>query len=178
MTSADSREAPRPFLIRAEAPGDAPAIDGLIRRAFADDPHGSHNEERIVRALRAAGALSVSLVAGQGDAIIGHVAFSPVAVGSGAQRWYGLGPLAVEPAFQQRGIGSALVEAGLAELEALAAAGCVVLGEPGYYGRFGFRVVEGLVYPGPPPEYFLGKVLDGVPPTGVVEYHDAFSIEP
>jgi predicted N-acetyltransferase YhbS len=165
------------MLLRPEAPADVTAITHVIERAFTNAQYSSHTEQHIVQALRAAKALTVSLVAEQDHQVIGHVAFSPVTISSGSQHWYGLGPLAVEPAFQSQGIGAALVRAGLAQLHAVSAAGCVVLGEPEYYGRFGYRAIPGLVYPGPPPEYFMAKVFTGPVPQGVVTYHAAFASE-
>jgi putative acetyltransferase len=165
------------MLIRPETPVDIAAITRVTERAFAHAVHSSHTEQFIVEALRAAGALTVSLVAEQDQVIVGHVAYSPVTIGNGAHDWYGLGPLAVDPALQSRGIGSALVRAGMARLRAVSAAGCVVLGAPAYYGRFGFKVIPGLVYPGPPPEYFMAQVISGVVPHGEVAYHVAFASE-
>lgn len=63
----------------------------------------------------------------------------------------------------------------LAELRALGAAGCVVLGEPGYYSRFGFNAEPSLVLPGVPAEYFQAISFNGSLPTGVVSYHDSFA---
>lgn len=163
------------MLIRPETAADTAAIAGVIARAFGNAPHSSHTEQYIVRELRAAGTLAVSLVAERGNKVVGHVAFSPVTIGSDAQHWYGLGPLAVEPGLQSQGIGAALVRAGLAQLRKLSAAGCVVLGEPAYYRRFGFKVVPGLFYPGPPPEYFMAQSFTGEVPQGAVAYHAAFS---
>ena len=116
--------------VREERAGEAAAIAGVIARAFAGAAHSDGSEARIVEKLRAAGALSVSLVADDGS-VVGHVGFSPVDV-AGAQGWFGLGPVAVEPARQGQGIGAALIEEGLARLRAQGAAGCVVLGDPGY----------------------------------------------
>lgn len=110
--------------IRAEVSTDAAAVAGVIARAFACEPFSSHTEQFIVRALREAGALTVSLVAAREQEVVGHVAFSPVIISNDAQRWYGLGPLAVEPALHRQGIGSVLVNAGLARLRAVGAAGC------------------------------------------------------
>ena len=164
-------------MIRAEEAADAVAITAVIARAFAANAHSDGTEQFIVRALRDAGALTVSLVAATGGEVHGHIAFSPVSISDGSARWYGLGPLAVEPSEQETGIGSALVNAGLARLRDLGAAGCVVLGEPGYYGRFGFAQVAGLRYPGPPPEYFMARSFGGRVPSGEVAYHAAFAAE-
>lgn len=83
--------------IRNEAPGDAAAIEAVTVTAFLDAPHTDHTEQFIVRALRAAGQLSVSLVAEHDGVIVGHVAISPVAISDGATDWYGLGPVSVLP---------------------------------------------------------------------------------
>lgn len=162
--------------IRAETPADRTAIKAVIERAFATAAHASGTEAAIVDALRDAGALIVSLVAERDDRLVGHVACSPVVIDDGTPRWYGLGPVAVEPASQRHGVGAALVHAALARLRASGAGGCVVLGEPAYYLRFGFRATGNLVYPGPPPEYFMAQAFDGSAPAGVVAYHAAFSI--
>lgn len=90
----------------------------------------------------------------------------------------GLGPVSVMPAHQRMGIGSALVRSGLRRLRERGAAGCVVLGDPAYYGRFGFAPAPGLIYPGPPPDRFMALALQGVVPIGEVAFHDAFSVRP
>jgi predicted N-acetyltransferase YhbS len=169
------------FVVRPERPSDLAAIESLTAAAFLEAPHTSHTEQYIVNALRCcAGQLTVSLVAGENGAIIGHVAVSPVAI-AGARNdtahWYGLGPISVAPARQRQGVGSLLMEAALAELRRLGAAGCVLLGDPRYYGRFGFRHVPGLVLPGVPAEYFQALVLQGSLPSGIVSYHDAFEAQ-
>jgi putative acetyltransferase len=94
--------------IRPETPDDAEVIEAVTVAAFREAPHGSHAEQHIVRALREAGALSVSLVAECDGEVVGHVAASPVTLSSGTPDWFGLGP--VWPAWQGRGIGSVLVE--------------------------------------------------------------------
>lgn len=139
-----------PPLVRAERPGDSNAIHDVIEAAFAGATHASGTEAAIVAALRAAGVLSLSLVAEEKGKIVGHVAFSPVAVEDGAVGWFGLGPVAVRPDRQRRGIGDALIAEGLGRLKAAEAAGCVVLGDPAYYGRFGFSHDPTLSYPGAP----------------------------
>jgi putative acetyltransferase len=160
--------------LRREAPGDAAAIEAITIAAFLDAPHTGHTEQFIVRALRDAGQLSVSLVAEHDGVIVGHVAISPVTVSDGATNWFGLGPVSVAPPHQGRGIGSRLVTQALTELRLRGAAGCVVLGEPGYYGRFGFRAVPQLVLPGVPPEYFQALWFRDQLPSGNVAYHASF----
>lgn len=161
--------------IRAEAEGDAAGIYAVTQDAFAGAPHSDGTEAQIVAALRAAGALTLSLVAMEASCIVGHIAFSPVTVAGENCRWYGLGPLSVAPARQRNGIGSRLVTAGLAHLQALGARGCVVLGDPDYYSRFGFAADARLYYPGVPAAYFQARSFDGTLPTGAVAYHAGFT---
>lgn len=163
--------------IRVERPGDAAAIRALTRAAFARDGQAGLAEAAIVDGLRAAGALSLSLVAADAEGIVGHVAFSPVTIAGAARDWFGLGPLCVRPDRQRGGIGSALARAGLAHLAARGAAGCVLLGDPVYYGRLGFRADARLVLPGFPAACFLCLPLaGGGVPRGEVAYHAAFGI--
>jgi putative acetyltransferase len=160
-------------MIRPERPGDETAISRVIGTAFAEADHSAGTEARIVEQLRASRSLALSLVADR-DGLMGHVAFSPVEVSDGSAGWFGLGPVAVLPHRQGAGIGAALIAEGLDHLRRNGAAGCVVLGEPAYYGRFGFRHDPALVYPGPPPEYFQCLVLSGKPARGTVRYAPAF----
>jgi len=160
--------------IRPETPADVDAIAALTALAFLHAEHTSHTEHFIVNALRAAGQLSVSLVATDGAALLGHVALSPVTVSDGSTGWYGLGPISVAPAQQGRGIGSQLLQHALVALQAGGAGGCVLLGDPGYYRRFGFAPQPGLVLDGVPPEYFMALRLGGPLPQGAVHYHAAF----
>lgn len=161
--------------IRKEEPSDAAGVEAATIAAFQDAAHTNHAEQFIVRALRNAGQLTVSLVAEDNGSTIGHVAVSPVAISSGAERWYGLGPISVMPSHQGQGVGTQLMEHALAELRALGAAGCVVLGEPGYYSRFGFKAEPSLVLPGVPAEYFQAIPFNGSLPSGTVSYHDSFA---
>ena len=160
--------------IRRELQSDVAAIDSLIVSAFLHAPHTSHTEQLIVRALREAKQLSVSLVAENKGDLVGHVAVSPVSISDGTYHWYGLGPISVIPEWQRKGVGSALMEQALTELRKLDAVGCVVLGEPQYYGRFGFKSDPELVLPGVPPEYFQALSFSARVPVGSVAYHEAF----
>jgi putative acetyltransferase len=89
-----------------------------------------------------------------------------------------LGPVAVLNGSQGRGIGSALVESGLAELRARQASGCVLVGDPGYYSRFGFSTFPDLAYEGVPHEYMLGLPFADAAPCGRITADQAFAIEP
>lgn len=160
--------------IRPEGPGDEAAIRDLTRAAFAAAPHASGAEPAIVDALRAAGALALSLVAEEAGGICGHVAFSPVAIDGRDMGWLGLGPISVRPDLQRQGIGSALVRGGLARLAGGGAAGCVVLGEPAFYAHFGFAADPRLTYAGAPAAYFMARPLCGPVPRGAVAFHPAF----
>jgi putative acetyltransferase len=160
--------------LRQETPADVSAIEAVTIAAFLNAPHTSHTEQHIVSALRRSGKLSVSLVAVAEGVVIGHVAVSPVSISDGASGWFGLGPISVLPAHQQRGVGSQLMREALRILRERGASGCVVLGEPAYYGRFGFEADAGLVLPGVPPEYFQAVSFGSPRPRGVVSYDAAF----
>jgi len=160
--------------LRAESPQDAAAIERVTMAAFLDAPHTSHTEQFIVGALRRAGKLTVSRVATHDGEVVGHVAVSPVQVSGTDLHWYGLGPVSVLPNYQGRGIGSALVMEALLVLSNTGAAGCVVLGDPGYYKRFGFEANAALRLPGVPSEYFMAVAFDDSVPDGDVSYHEAF----
>lgn len=161
--------------IRPEKRADTGAIRKITAAAFAGAAHTSGTEAAIVDALRAADALTLSLVATIDGAVAGHVAFSAVTIDSGDTGWFGLGPVSVRPDAQRHGIGSALVSAGLDRLRAAGAKGCVVLGDPGYYRRFGFAIDPALRYNGAPPEYFMRLSLDGSTASGRVAFHEGFS---
>jgi putative acetyltransferase len=163
--------------IRAERPEDIADIRYVTEAAFLPMTYSNHAEADIIDALRAAGALTISLVAIEDEELIGHVAFSPVTIDRRAGGWYGLGPVAVRPDWQREGVGDGLIRKGLKRLQELGASGCVVLGEPEYYGRFGFETVTGLELPGVAPEYFQCLAFEGHrPPHGTVAYHAAFDV--
>jgi putative acetyltransferase len=161
--------------IRNEAAIDVDAIDAVTTAAFLAAPHTAHTEQFIVKALRKAGKLTVSLVAEVGGDVVGHVAVSPVSTSDGTSGWHGLGPISVAPAYQGQGVGSRLAREALRALRESGASGCVVLGEPSYYGRFGFRTEPGLVLPNVPPEYFQAVSFGAAVPCGTVSYDESFS---
>lgn len=160
--------------IRPEAQTDRAAIEVVTITAFLNAEHTSHTEQHIVDGLRKAGRLALSLVAEKDGEIVGHVAVSPVVLSDGAPGWFGLGPISVIPQYQRQGVGSKLMREALRQLRELGAGGCVVLGDPRYYERFGFKAEAGIVFPGVPPEYFMATVFGSVLPSGNVAYHEAF----
>ena len=161
--------------IRSESIHDSEAIDNVISVAFENHPYSNHKEQFIVSQLRADSALSVSLVAEYEGKVVGHIAFSKVKISDKECSWYGLAPVSVYPEYQKSGIGSQLINAGLEAIKLQGAKGCVLLGEPDYYKRFGFEADKSLVLSGVPPEFFLGLSFGEHTPSGKVEYHQAFA---
>ncbi len=163
------------IVIRDEIESDIDAISEVTKAAFEKLPVSNHTEQFIIDALRAANALTVSLVAVAENRIVGHIAFSPVTISDGSTDWYGLGPISVLPGLQGQGIGKSLIHHGFSSLKAMGAKGCVLVGEPGYYERFGFRNIPELVYEGIPQEYFLAFPFDGNKASGTVVFHEGFA---
>jgi putative acetyltransferase len=121
--------------VRPEEPPDAPAIHAVHAAAFGQEP-----EAQFVDELRARGLILCSLVAENGEGVIGSVIFCRVELHADGKRYEAaaLAPLAVLPPFQGRGVGSQLVKMGLDICRALGIAAVFVLGDPRYYERFGF----------------------------------------
>ena len=166
-------------LIRSERSTDAEAISQVTYAAFLGKFSDHPTEHLIVDGLREAGVLTLSLVAELHGKIIGHVAFSPVTVNGEFVDWYGLGPISVVPELQKHGLGSKLIQEGLARLRNLGAKGCVLEGSPAYYQRFGFKPIAGLTYhAAPAPEYFMALAFYEDVPTGQVEFHKSFYVSP
>jgi putative acetyltransferase len=120
------------MLIRSEAYSDAPAIRQVVQAAF-----GGPAEADLVDRLRATGDIAISLVAADDDRVIGHVLFCGMRAPFPA---LGLAPVSVAPEHQRRGIGNQLIRRGIADAEAAGWHCIFVLGDPGYYRRFGFDV--------------------------------------
>lgn len=163
------------MIIRNEAESDYRAIFDATKAAFENHPYSNNTEQFIINALRAANVLTVSLVAEIDGKLVGHIAFSPVTFSDGSENWYGLGPISVLPDCQKQGIGTKLVEKGLSALKDLKAAGCVLVGDPDFYKRLGFTNPEGLQHEGVPRENLLTISFCNSIPSGIVEFHQAFS---
>ncbi|ESZ61562.1 N-acetyltransferase [Mesorhizobium sp. M0062] len=162
------------MFIRPERPDDKQTIHDLTIAAFEPTPFSDGSEAPIITKLRNDGDLTVSLVAVRGGDIVGHVAFSPVTVGVESDGWYGLGPVSVWPDKQRQGIGSALINEGLAILKTNGAKGCVLIGDPAYYGRFGFRSDGNLSYQELPAQYVQSLPFQSEPATGQLKFSPAF----
>ena len=161
-------------IVRPEINRDLDGIRAVNIVAFQGHPYSQQTEHLIVEALRAADALELSLVAESDGEVMGHIAFSSAAIGASSTGWFLLGPVAVQPARQGEGIGRTLVEAGLDALRSRGACGCVLVGDPAFYGRFGFRQYPGVAWRGVPDENVLCLVMSGEMPTGEVAHHPAF----
>jgi putative acetyltransferase len=162
------------MIIRKETTSDIEAITQVTIAAFKTLPISNHTEQFIIKALRAAGALTISLVAEIDGRVVGHVAFSPVIISDGATGWYGLGPVSVLPDYQKQGIGKALINKGLSLLKDMGGEGCALVGDPNYYKRFGFKNYPELIHEGIPQEVFLVLPFTEKIPKGIVVFHEGF----
>lgn len=165
------------IVIKSETEADVAEIAEVTAAAFKTLEISNQTEQFIIAALRAAKALTVSLVAELNGRIIGHIAFSPVTISDGTPNWYGLGPVSVLPEYQRQGIGKALIREGLSRLKKINAQGCCLVGHPDYYRKFGFKNISGLVLEGVPPEVFFALVFNGNTPRGTVTFHEGFKAD-
>ncbi|MBI3894320.1 MAG: N-acetyltransferase [Acidobacteria bacterium] len=163
------------MIIRNEMESDVQVISDVTKAAFENHPISNHTEEFIINALRTSNALAISLVAEVDGKVVGHIAFSPVTISDGSQKWYGLGPISVLPEYQKRGIGKALMHEGFSRLKAIGAKGCVLVGDSKYYERFGFGSLPELTHEGVPQENVLTLPFGGSKAQGVVMFHESFS---
>lgn len=164
-------------IIRAEVSEDREAVREVNASAF-----GRPGEADLVDALRENAPRHVSLVAEEGERVVGHIFFSPVMVESGAGDWaaMGLAPMAVLPEFQGRGVGSGLVREGLAECQRAGHDVVFVLGHADYYPRFGFtparpRGIE-CEFPVPDENFMVAELRPGAinGRAGTVRYRPEF----
>lgn len=166
------------MILRKEEPADSELIYQINTSAFETTA-----EARLVDALRKEAEPFLSLVAETTDGVVGHIAFSPVAVsGSDTKRILGLAPMAVKPEQQRQGIGGALINAGLQECRRISCGAVVVLGHADYYPKFGFQpsTIYGLRCEyDVPEEAFMALELEAdylKSVRGVVRYHSAFNM--
>jgi putative acetyltransferase len=162
------------MIIRKELISDINAISDVTIAAFKTLAISQNTEQFIINALRSANALTISLVAEIENEIVGHIAFSPVTISDGSLDWHGLGPISVLPRLHKQGIGKSLVYEGLSLLRNLGSKGCVLVGDPRYYKRFGFKNYPQLIHEGIPQEVFLALPFNEEVPEGTVEFHKAF----
>lgn len=160
--------------LRDETPDDHGAIAALVTEAFRTAPHAAGTEAAIVGRLREADGLLLSILAEE-EGLVGQIAASPATVG-GHAGWVAIGPVAVAPSGQGRGIGTALMEAALARLRAAGAPGVVLVGDPAFYRRFGFGRWDGLVVSGIPSDYVLALPFGAATPRGTILFHPAFGL--
>lgn len=162
------------MLIRNEIDSDAPAIRRVVTEAMKLLPQSTGTEAAIVDRLRANNALSLSLVVEDGGEVVGYLAASNARIGS-VSGWGLIGPLAVLPMRHSEGIGSALMADAINRLRANCN-GAALVGDPGYYGRFGFRAFPKLRVGGCPPEFVQALPFDGREPEGELFHHPAFGL--
>jgi len=163
------------MLIRNETAGDIPAISRIVTEALRMLAQSTGTEAGIVEKLRAEGALALSLVAEDDGEAIGYLAASAARIGTQGG-WGLIGPLAVLPSRHRQGIGTALMAEAIRRLRATSR-GAALVGNPAYYGRFGFRAFPGLGVTGCPPDVVLALPFDGIEPRGELFHHPAFGLD-
>ncbi len=160
--------------LREEQAGDEAAIRAVTDDAFRGKPYADGDEADVVDRLRASGALELSLVATEGETILGQASFSPAQALDGSGPWFALGPISITPSRQGQGIGAALIEAGVAILKGRGALGIILTGNPAYYERVGFERAPTHAPPREPSEFFMVRLLAGGLPEGHFSFHPAF----
>jgi putative acetyltransferase len=154
------------LLIRQERQADFADIRDITQRAFAPMPFYSGDDQDLPERFRKAGELQLSLVAVLDEKVVGHLALTKATHESQDLGWFALGPIAVEPAWQRKGIGTALIAHARDWLLSVNAKGCILVGDPGYYARHSFKVTPDHCPVREPPEYFMALELSGSIPEG------------
>jgi putative acetyltransferase len=162
------------IVIRTERPDDHIAIHDITKRAFAPMPFADGDEQELIGKLRDADALALSLVAEMDGIVVGQITLTPAFAADNSPGWFALGPIAVAPEHQSQGIGGQLIRAGTEWMGEQDAAGCVLVGNPAYYSRFGFVPFPALAPHGEPAEYFQILPLRVYEPSVVVGFHPLF----
>ncbi len=160
--------------IRHEEPADIARISEVTKLAFCNAAHTCGREHSLIRGLRTSGVLTFSLVALSELGIVGHAAASPVTVMKASGDWFGVGPVSVLPDCQRQGIGSQLMISLLEQMRTHGARGCVLVGDPQFYTRFGFQRDDLLVVPEAPVEVTLSIRFHPCDDHGTVMFHPAF----
>lgn len=174
MLRAVEKVCQKTLVIRPETATDYSAIREILIAAFANHPYSHQTEHLIVEGLRADSALTISLVAELNETVVGQIAFSPVMIDEKDYGWLALGPVAVYPEFHSQGIGTALVTEGLRLIRDLGTKGCILVGDPAFYHRFGFENNSALRMEGIPPEFVMCLPMGESVPEGIVTHHPAF----
>lgn len=176
MTSSRYPRPTVPVGIRPEKVTDYAMIRELNKAAF-----GGPEEADIIEALRAEGAVLLSLVAELDRHIVGHILFSRMAIDTSNESIaaVALAPMAVLPAWQRHGIGGRLVTTGLETLRAMGERIVIVVGHASYYPRFGFKALASALESSFAPDVFMAlelsaDALDGI--RGRVRYPAAFGL--
>ncbi|MFT4519212.1 MAG: putative acetyltransferase [Halioglobus sp.] len=162
------------FEVRDEKSSDIEDIRRITELAFKGKPHAAGDEQLVNDRLRAAGGLSLSPVATDGDRLLGHAAFSPATLGSASSHWFALGPVSVIPSLQGQGIGSRPIQTGLDLTASDGAHGCILTGDPNYYSRFGFVPAPAHCPECEPAEYFMVKKFTPDSLSEKFAFHSAF----
>ena len=166
------------FTVREELPSDVAAIREVNRAAF-----GGEEEARLVDVLRSSACVLASYVAVAGERVVGHILFSPLVIETpeGERPAAALAPMAVLPEWQRRGLGSALVGAGLGACRRQGIGIVIVVGHPEYYPRFGFSAALARnlrsAYSDLGDAWMALELTPGALAgiSGVVRYHEAFA---
>ena len=156
-------------MLRTERPGDMLPVYEMVTAAF-----GRTDEAELVNRLRECGAAVVTMVEEEEYEFMGHLMLSPITINGVEGPWLGLAPVAVHPDWQGQGIGSDLIREGLDTALEMDWKGVVVLGDPAYYSRFGFRTDPLLTLPGAPEGAFQALRYTDAASAGEVVLHPAF----
>lgn len=165
--------------IYLESPMDHEAVYAILRRAFADKDYSRFQEETVVKALRQVKAIKNAYVAEVDNNLVGYLALSEVSINGNDfdMTWYGVGPMAVLPEYQRQGIGSALINRILFQLRQTDIGGLILVGDHGYFKRFGFQPSNSMVAQGIPQESILIYPFRKTLPVGELWFHSAFYLQ-
>ncbi len=165
------------WFIRKEQAGDEDEIHALTLRAFDGHPYSDGDEADVIRLLRADGDLLLSLVAEEDGTLVAQASYSRAILSNEEEGWMVIGPIAVDPEHQGKGIGRALMAEGEQRLRELGAKGITVLGDPQFYGRFGYVQHTAMTLEGELGEYLQVKSFGADIPAATITYAQGFAPE-